>query len=488
MQPISLSTRRDNLLGMELELLGMLILKEGKVIPDVAAILKPDDFYSYEHQLIYTAILDIYNNGHTPNMPLIAEWLKSKNYIFKGEGDTISPYDKVSTQTIMDLGQVAFTTAYAESYALKIKEASDREKLLRFSNSVQTNAEDFTKSLHDLVATAEKALRDVTSNIVQNKAINRQCYFSNFYQNESNAMMLYSKRKTGFANIDDVQIFSPGLYVIGATPSAGKTTFCWQLLEQLYKKGESCVFCSYEMSPLELFSKSMARELFLRDKSTTLTSADIRCGASSNILDEVHANFMADDTGGVNLFALRDESIDELLRLIRPFCSDKKNPPVVCLDYLQIVPPSTDVQLISDKARIDDIVHKLKIFQRATNTTFIVISSFNRMNYYQQVSFESFKESGNIEYTADVVWALQLSVANDIKIGADVSSTRQKFEEAKRQQPRQVQLKCLKNRQGQNYDCFFKYYSAHDYFEPCNAFSVQNNTRNAFSNYGGGIS
>ena len=27
---------------------------------------------------------------------LIAEWLKSKNYIFKGEGDTISPYDKVS--------------------------------------------------------------------------------------------------------------------------------------------------------------------------------------------------------------------------------------------------------------------------------------------------------------------------------------------------------------------------------------------------------
>ena len=468
MQLIPLSTRRANLLNMELELLGMLILKDGKVIPDVDAILQPEDFYSYEHQLIYTAIIDLYKSGTAPSMPLIAEWLKSKNYIFKGENDTVSPYDKVSVETIMDLGQVAFTTAYAESYALKIKEVSNREKLLRIGTSFQQNAEDVTKSLNDLVANAEKALRDVSSNTVQNKAISRQCYSTQFYQNESNAMSGYTKRKTGFSNIDEVQIFSPGLYVIGATPAAGKTTFCWQLLEQLQKKGETCVFCSYEMSPLELFSKSYARELFLRDKSTKLTSADIRCGATSDLLDKVHADFMADDTGGVNLFALRDENIDELLRLIRPYCNDKKKSPVVCLDYLQIVPPSSDLQ--SDKARIDDIVHKLKTFQRETNTTFIVISSFNRMNYYQQVSFESFKESGNIEYTSDVVWALQLNVTNDIKIGATISDTRKKFEDAKRQKPRHIQLKCLKNRQGQNYDCYFKYYSAHDYFEDCKNF------------------
>ena len=25
----------------------------------------------------------------------------------------------------------------------------------------------------------------------------------------------------------------------------------------------------------------------------------------------------------------------------------------------------------------------------------------------------------------------------------------------------------MKNRSGNNYDCFFKYYSAHDYFVPC---------------------
>lgn len=488
--PSLLSTRRANLLEMELELLGMLLLKEGKVIPNVTSILKPEDFYSYEHQLIYTAILDLHKNGTPPSMPLIADWLKRKNYIFKGEGDTISPYDKVSVQTIMDLGAAAFTTAYAESYALKIKEASNRNKLLQLGNNFQKNAEDLTKSLTDLIANAEKSLHDMTSNVIQNKAINSQYYFERFYENESNAMNVYSQRKTGFSNIDEVQIFSPGLYVIGATPAAGKTTFCWQLLAQLYKNGEFCIFCSYEMSPLELFSKSMAREIYMRDRSTTLTSADIRCGATSEILSKVHAEFIADEKGGVNLFALQDENIDELLRLIRPYCTEKGKSPVVCLDYLQIVPPSSDLQLISDKARIDDIVHKLKTFQRETNTTFIVISSFNRLNYYQQVSFESFKESGNIEYAADVVWALQLNIANNIKIGTPVSETRKKFDEAKKQQPRHIQLKCLKNRQGQNYDCFFRYFSAHDYFEACDPFraSIDTHGDKAIYNKGGGLS
>ena len=96
----------------------------------------------------------------------------------------------------------------------------------------------------------------------------------------------------------------------------------------------------------------------------------------------------------------------------------------------------------------------------------INISSFNRVNYYSQVSFESFKESGNIEYTADVVWALQMYVANEIKDGANISAVRKKFDDAKKHQPRQIQLKCLKNRNGNNYDCFFHYYSAHDYFTP----------------------
>ncbi len=43
----------------------------------------------------------------------------------------------------------------------------------------------------------------------------------------------------------------------------------------------------------------------------------------------------------------------------------------------------------------------------------IVISSFNREVYDGMATFTAFKESGDIEYTADVVWRLQLSVRNE---------------------------------------------------------------------------
>lgn len=275
-------------------------------------------------------------------------------------------------------------------------------------------------------------------------------------------MKKYSSRGTGFSNIDENQIFSPGLYVLGATPAAGKTTFAWQMAEQLAQNGEACIFCSYEMSKLELFTKSIATELFKRNPMTTLTAAEIRRGGWSNEVDDVIAEQQNTDSD-LRVLELHDETVDDLLKILRPVCSKKFKSPIVFIDYLQIIPSSKD----GIKIGIDDTVRKLKVFQRETNTTFIVISSLNRQNYNQQIAFESFKESGNIEFTADVVWGLQLNVVNQIKSCTNISGTRQKIDEAKKQKPRQIHLKCLKNRQGFNYDCYFKYFSAHDFFIPC---------------------
>jgi len=230
------------------------------------------------------------------------------------------------------------------------------------------------------------------------------------------------------------------------------------------------------MSQLELFSKSLARELFKRVPNTDLTAADIRRGAHSIQLDNIINDF-SNSKLNLSILELQDESIDNLLALLRPFCLNKAKAPVICLDYLQIVPSSKD----STKLGVDDSVRKLKKFQRDTNSTFIVISSFNRDNYTKPVSFESFKESGNIEYTADVVWAFQLFVINSIN-SFNISDARQKIDKAKKQQPRQIQLKCLKNRQGTNYDCFFNYFSAHDCFTPCEKFGDDEASDNSSSN------
>lgn len=442
---------------MEKQLLSAMFMKDGLVVPEVASIIEADDLYRVEHRLVFQAILRLY----AKRLPI--DYLAVEEELRKS-GD----FGKIEHRYLLSLIDATFTTARAEYHAHIIKEKANLRKLIELSDILIDEASRQEKSFAEIISYAENQLSNWNRSATPSKSLQLADYFANDLKTDIDSLKNYANRLTGFKNIDDQQFFSPGLYVIGATPAAGKTTFCWQLLEQLAERGEDCIYCSYEMSKFELFTKTAARRLFLKDKQTSLTAADIRRGSWSAQLDCVISE-VANSKTNLQVLEMQDESIDELLIRLKPLCFDKAKAPVICLDYLQIVPSSKE----STKLGVDDSVRKLKKFQRDTNSTFIVISSFNRANYTQGVSFESFKESGNIEYTADVVWALQLNILNSIN-PSNIADSRKKIDVAKKQQPRQIQLKCLKNRQGTNYDCFFNYFSAHDYFEPCDKFTENN--------------
>ena len=442
-------------IDVEKELLAAMLIRRGEIIPKVSNIVTAEDFYRPEHQIIFRVILRMYAQGNPSNS--LGLWLEINKTGDRG---------KIELSYLKAVELSIHTNAYAVGHAKFIKEKSEFRRLMLASDELKQAAQLGLKPLAEIIAEHQIALDAINQSATPLNKSSFTEYFADLFDGDVEDLKVYADRKTGFENLDEYQYFTPGLYVIGATPAAGKTTFCWQLLEQLARQGENCVYCTYEMSRLELYSKSLARELFKRDEQTTLTAAQIRRGAHSQELREIVKEF-ATTTLNLHVFELQDETVDDLLNLLRPLCSDKTKAPVICLDYLQIMPTGRE----STKLGIDETVRKLKKFQRDTNTTFIVISSFNRTNYAQTVSFESFKDSGNIEYTADVVWALQLNVINEIRGGELISETRRKIDAAKKQQPRQIQLKCLKNRQGTNYECCFLYHSAHDYFEPCAAFS-----------------
>ena len=269
-------------------------------------------------------------------------------------------------------------------------------------------------------------------------------------------------RKTGFSNLDteDKQIFLPGVYILGGLPSIGKTTFAWQLLEQCADAGEHCLYISYEMSLDQLRAKTLARELWRRDKHTSLTAAQISMGGTSATLRNIIAE-RQQSTRDFRAVKLTFEGINELLPALDHFCASLDTPPIIAIDYLQRMP-------FSERERREGIsnnIRALKDWQLKTNSTVIALSSLNRDNYSAPISFESFKETGEIEYSADVMWGLQLYCVN--RASGKIIEDRLKFEEAKKESPRQMQLKCIKNREGNTYDCFFHYHSAHDHFEPC---------------------
>ena len=143
--------------------------------------------------------------------------------------------------------------------------------------------------------------------------------------------------------------------------------------------------------------------------------------------------------------------------------------PVIFIDYLQILQGEADKRQ-SSKELIDSTITELKRISRELDLTVFVISSLNRMNYLTPVSFEALKESGSIEYSADVIYGLQLRCINeDNPFGKEgkLKEKREKIREAKAANPREIELLCLKNRYGiSSFSCYFNYYPANDLFIP----------------------
>ena len=94
-----------------------------------------------------------------------------------------------------------------------------------------------------------------------------------------------------------------------------------------------------------------------------------------------------------------------------------QNDIIVIIDYLQIM-KSTDPRL-TDKQLIDNIITTLKGIATEQNITVIAISSLNRASYDKEVDLSSLKESGSIEYTSDIVLALDYTIYKEISPKGD---------------------------------------------------------------------
>lgn len=278
------------------------------------------------------------------------------------------------------------------------------------------------------------------------------------------------KRKTGYENLDaKAGALYPGLYVLAAISSLGKTTFALQLADQLAAAGDDVIFFSMEQSRFELVSKSIARYTAQANMKTAVKSLAIRQGElPDNVLQAVDtykaaiSNRLSIVQGNFNC------TIGYIGQYIRNYINKTGKRPVIFIDYLQILQPSQETRN-SKKDEIDLAVTELKRISRDYNIPVIVISSLNRANYQLQFSFESLKESGGIEYTADVIWGLQLQCLDEplFKEDKKISEKRQRIEAAKEEYPRKIKLICCKNRYGvSRYGCKFEYYSRHDLFIP----------------------
>lgn len=302
--------------------------------------------------------------------------------------------------------------------------------------------------------------------------------------------------KTGFDNLDDVLGggLYRGLYFIGAISSLGKTTFILQIADQLAAAGHHVIYISLEMSKAELVAKSLSRiseENYLKRQKPAqikaLTTRDIlsRYNSIQGDSDSPAFNALSEATGRYKEFAgnlfvyarVGDIGITEIESLVRNHIKKTGMKPVVMIDYLQIMKPIADPAIKTDKQQIDQAVKRLKLLAENNDVPILAISSFNRMNYNEPVNMASFKESGAVEYTSDVLIGLQYEFMNFKQNGDSWEKEGERTKRlhtdmknanrlSERGEPILVECKILKNRNGRKESCYFNTYMKYNRYEP----------------------
>ena len=276
---------------------------------------------------------------------------------------------------------------------------------------------------------------------------------------------------TGFTKLDSVLDggLYEGLYIVGGISSLGKTTLTTQIGDQIAQAGTDVLIFSLEMARTEIMSKSISRHTL---QNVLATGGDIKNAKtargittskryknySQTEIDLIMKSVCDYSKYAQNIYiseGIGDIGAEQIRETVKQHILITGKTPVIIIDYLQILAPYSE--RATDKQNTDKAVMELKRISRDYKTAVIGISSFNRANYKEAVTMEAFKESGAIEYSSDVLIGLQLKGAG--KTGFDAN-------EAKKKDPREIELVILKNRNGRTGDSLsFNFYPLFNYFE-----------------------
>lgn len=296
---------------------------------------------------------------------------------------------------------------------------------------------------------------------------------------QKNLASLDKRINTGFEQLN--RKLGGGLYggltVLGAIPALGKTTFAIQLACNIAENSEMPVlYFSQEVPAVRIAAKIISRNLYQSKKSN---GADNKCLLSENqLMDSANLNLWEkqkkelEDKAG-NLFVVDKVcSAREIADTVRNFMQERKKSgkseiPFVVVDYLQILPPPKDIPNLSNKLSVERNLNIMLELAHSDGVPVFLISSLNRANYEGPIKMAAFKETGGIEYSADVLLGLQSSFSeNEISQNDDAE--------------RQVEIIVLKNRYGKAGETVkFDFITEFSCFEETEKAQSQKNSGNA---------
>ena len=380
-------------LAAEAAVLGSMVI-DPVSIGQVVEILNRDSFYRIEHQLIYDAIISLYekNRGEGIDGVLLRDELEKRKQLEQVGG-------------VEYLGKVFNTvpsSANVTYYANIVKDKQLLRELIAASTDILNDAYDTTGESVQKLDEAEQKIFAITDKRTTGQAFAIKDLVTRAYE-------LIEKRDgkhvtglaTGFTQLDQLTcgLQNGELIIIAGRPSMGKTALALNIAENLgvIEKTPAAIF-SLEMGQQQLAERFLCSvsqvESQLVRKGMLSTEHYSRLVEACGVLSA--APIFIDDTSTLTPLELRAKA-----RRLK----SQHDIRCVIIDYLQLMHLGGRVE--SRQQEITTISRYLKALARELNIPVVVLSQLNRSpetrgeDHLPRMS--DLRESGSIEQDADVV-------------------------------------------------------------------------------------
>ncbi len=380
----------------EASLLGSILIDSDAIVK-IADGIRVDDFFDRRHELIFRAMLSLYEHHSPIDVLTLANHLKSS-----GELDSVG-----GAAYLTELTNFVPTATHVEQYADIVAQKALRRRLIKASQQMVSLGFDETKSLHELIEEAETNLFAVSEQHVQQSVVSLETILAESFERLDDLHKDKQKLRgipTGFKDLDNLLagFQRSDLFVLAARPSMGKTALMLNFAHNVaVNTKEPVLFFSLEMSKEQLVDRLLSIESGVDAwalRTGNLTDTDFeKIGEAMGTLSE--APIYIDDTPGITVSDLRTKARRE---------AHHHKLGLVIVDYLQLMSgggrySGSEINRVQE---ISEISRGLKGVARELNVPLIAASQLNRSveNRSPQIpQLADLRESGSIEQDADVV-------------------------------------------------------------------------------------
>jgi replicative DNA helicase len=385
-------------LEAEAAVLGSMLL-DNQTIADIAQVLHREDFYSPDHQIVYEAMVGLFDRGQPVDIVLLAEALRQSGDLERvgGQAFLISILENVPS------------AANAEHYAGIVRQAALRRHLIHACTEIMRTSYDASIDTDALLDKAQAEVFTVTQGDCFSEATAVQDILERIFEDiESFRENRITGIRTYFHDLDDLTCgLQPSeLIIIAGRPSMGKTTLALNIASRVAMGGWHPPN-KEEAKPVLVFSLEMSKPVIARNMLCGYVKVDahrLRRGLlpreEINALttrggELYEAPIYIDDTPGLSLRDLRTRS--------RRLKMKVKDLALIVVDYLQLMEERTAE---NRQQEISTISRGLKGLARELNIPVIAISQLSRATEAREGSvprMSDLRESGSLEQDADLI-------------------------------------------------------------------------------------